>query len=164
MLSTKVTLICIAACTLVPALTQDTRNSFESTVDPDKGLDRVVENNVVPGTDMSEKQLQHYLWKYRTQDSSVWNYTILALSFVGLFLGLLILGMNIMANRNQKIVHRYKTELEPDNKQAILILKDDNSLKQDPFSDAGQTQGKITVQWKDGHVTPLYTDTPEETV
>ncbi|XP_030045618.1 organic solute transporter subunit beta [Microcaecilia unicolor] len=169
MLSTRVTLIWMATCTLVPALTQDTRGGFESAVNPNARSDSDLESTVVPGTGMSEEELQQLLWIYRTQDPSAWNYSMLAISLAGLFLGLLILGMNIMANRNQKIVNRYKTELEATRtmgaeKQATLTLKDDDSLKQDPFLDTVQTQGKITVRWKDGHVTSLYKDTLEETV
>ncbi|CAM4530212.1 organic solute transporter subunit beta [Lepidochelys kempii] len=124
-----------------------------------------VEGNPISG--MSQEQLQEMLWFFRTEDSSTWNYSILVLSFVVLFLGLLLLGINIMANRNRKIIlmcEQAAKPAEPEAKPPFVDLKEDNNLN--PFMQdllpKGQRPGEVLVQWKDGSVTALYAEKSEE--
>ncbi|XP_069841613.1 organic solute transporter subunit beta [Dendropsophus ebraccatus] len=114
-----------------------------------------------------QKKLERALYFYRTGDLTVWNYTILALSFLGLFLGLFLLSKNILNNRKRKMIAMYQMagnkEEESDVKHAVLVLEKENlqegvTLKKEP------QPGDITVQWKDGQVTSLYPDVPEADV
>uniref|UniRef100_A0A452GY37 Ricin B lectin domain-containing protein n=1 Tax=Gopherus agassizii TaxID=38772 RepID=A0A452GY37_9SAUR len=129
-----------------------------------------VEGNPTAGMPMSQEQLQEMVWFFRRGDSSTWNYSILVLSFVVLFLGLLLLGINIMANRTRKIILVYEQAAktakpaEPDAKPPFVDMKEDdnlNPLTQDLLP-KGQRPGEVLVQWKDGNVTALYADKPEE--
>ncbi|XP_053573557.1 organic solute transporter subunit beta [Bombina bombina] len=117
----------------------------------------------------AQKKLQRAVWFFRTGDLTAWNYAILALSFVGLFLGLYLLSRNIMGNKRRKLIAMYQKadgdaeSSEVDNKQAIVNLEkgdptEDSPLKKEPGP------GDITVQWKDGQITSLYTETPEADV
>ncbi|KAH1184159.1 hypothetical protein KIL84_014775, partial [Mauremys mutica] len=126
-----------------------------------------VEGNPTPGMPMSQEQLQEMVWFFRTGDSSTWNYSILVLSLVVLFLGFLLLGINIMANRTRKIILVYEQAAkpaEPEAKPPFVDLKEDNNLN--PLTQdlllKGQRPGEVLVQWKDGNVTALYADKPEE--
>ncbi|XP_029431328.1 organic solute transporter subunit beta isoform X2 [Rhinatrema bivittatum] len=153
--------------TLLHTKSQEIRKGVESANDPNTRLGSATENNVSSGMGLTEEQLQHLLWLFRTEDASAWNYSILGLSFAGLLLGCLILGMNIMANRNRKLLHRYKTEpeaprtAEAGKKQATELPRDSKPLKKEEDE---QNLGDITIQWKDGNVTSLYNNTPEEDV
>ncbi|KAM7151953.1 organic solute transporter subunit beta isoform 2-T4 [Macrochelys suwanniensis] len=131
-----------------------------------------VEGNPIPGMPMSQEQLQEMLWFFRRGDSSTWNYSILVLSLVVLFLGLLLLGINIMANRNRKIILMYAQAAEaakpaePKTKPPFVDVKEDNNLNpltQDLLP-KGQRPGEVLVQWKDGNVTALYADKSEEDI
>ncbi|XP_038275483.1 organic solute transporter subunit beta [Dermochelys coriacea] len=126
-----------------------------------------VEDSSIPEMPMSQEQLQKMLWFFRSDDSSTWNYSILVLSFVVLFLGLLLLGINIMANRNRKIIlmcEQAAKPAEPEAKPHLVDLKEDNNLN--PFTQdllpKGQRPGEVLVQWKDGSVTALYAEKSEE--
>ncbi|XP_056427720.1 organic solute transporter subunit beta isoform X2 [Hyla sarda] len=98
---------------------------------------------------------------------TAWNYTILALSFLGLFLGLFLLSKNILNNRKRKMIAMYKMNMadkeESDGKHAVLVLEKENLEEGGSLKKEGQP-GDITVQWKDGQVTSLYTDAPEADV
>lgn len=109
-----------------------------------------------------EEQMNNIRWFYRTEDPSAWNYSILALSLVGLLLGVFILARNMITNRKRKHDILYtpaamdmkSTGLEP--KQATVLLTEDNSpLRQDLGLDDPEA-GDIVVEWKDGNITSLY--------
>ncbi|XP_048338169.1 organic solute transporter subunit beta [Sphaerodactylus townsendi] len=119
---------------------------------------------------MTPEQLQEMIWFFRTEDSSMWNYCMLALSFAVLLLGIVLLAMNTMANRNRKakLLHSdsegYKAA-ESDGteiKQAFVTLKEEAAAED--LLPKVQNAGEVTVQWKDGNVTALYTDAAEQDV
>uniref|UniRef100_A0A8C8VQG5 Ricin B lectin domain-containing protein n=1 Tax=Pelusios castaneus TaxID=367368 RepID=A0A8C8VQG5_9SAUR len=134
---------------------------------PDEAVDYTT-----PGIDAFQEQLQGLLWFFRREDPSTWNYCILALSFVVLFLGLLLLGINIMGNRRRKIILVYKeaaevTKLtESEAKPPFLQLEEVGNLA--PVTQGllskEQRPGEVQVQWKDGNVTTLYADKCEDVV
>ncbi|XP_074863214.1 organic solute transporter subunit beta [Carettochelys insculpta] len=128
--------------------------------------------NTTPRMAMSQEQLQAMLWFFRREDSSTWNYSILVLALVVLCLGLLLLGINIMANRKRKMTAMYKQATgpakpaDPEAKPAFVDLKEDSNLN--PLTQrlmpVEHKPGEVLVQWKDGNVTTLYADMPEEDV
>ncbi|XP_067411670.1 organic solute transporter subunit beta [Emydura macquarii macquarii] len=117
-------------------------------------------------------ELQEALWFFRREDSSTWNYSILALSFVVLFLGLLLLGINIVGNRHRKIILMHKQAAEAakpaelETKPPFVQLKEDSHLNPETQDLLAKEQrpGEVLVQWKDGNVTALYADKREEDV
>lgn len=116
----------------------------------------------------AQKKLQRAIYFFRTGDLTVWNYTILALSFLGLFLGLFLLSRNILNNRKRKMIAMYKMNMavqkeeEPDGKQAVVTLEKENQQQEgEPLK---MEAGEITVLWKDGQITGLYRDAPEADV
>ncbi|XP_069481190.1 organic solute transporter subunit beta [Ambystoma mexicanum] len=120
-----------------------------------------MEPSSTPG--MSQEQMENALWFFRTEDPIAWNYFILGLSIVGLTLGLLLLGRNIMANRKRKLAVQYtpaSMDLESPGagtKQAFVTMPEDvGHCQQGQDSDKGQAPGDIIVQWKDGGVSSLY--------
>ncbi|XP_072004754.1 organic solute transporter subunit beta [Engystomops pustulosus] len=113
----------------------------------------------------AQRKMQKAIYFYRTGDLTAWNYTILALSLLGLMLGLFLLSKNILNNRKRKMIAMYmaaKQEEEANGKQAVLVIEKDGP-KEDTIKKEPQP-GDITVQWKDGQVSSLYTDTPEADV
>ncbi|XP_069078926.1 organic solute transporter subunit beta [Pleurodeles waltl] len=112
-----------------------------------------------------EEQMKNIRWFFRTEDPSAWNYSILALSIVGLLIGVFILARNMTANRKRKRDGLHSTASMDMNstgleaKQATVFLKENDSpLRQDLELDKGHEAGEIVVEWKDGNVTSLYTD------
>ncbi|XP_074012463.1 organic solute transporter subunit beta [Numenius arquata] len=127
--------------------------------------------NVTLALGIDEVELEELLWFFRREDPSTWNYSILALSFVAMILGLLLLTINIVRNRKRKI-HTYggaeqttqQAELEA--KQALMPVQEYSPaepLKQEPVPQ-DQRSGDVVVQWKDGTVTSLYAETPENAI
>uniref|UniRef100_A0A8C0EM98 Organic solute transporter subunit beta n=1 Tax=Bubo bubo TaxID=30461 RepID=A0A8C0EM98_BUBBB len=51
---------------------------------------------------INQEELEELLWFFRREDPSVWNYSILVLSFVAMILGLFLLSINIVRNRRAK--------------------------------------------------------------
>ncbi|KAM3927247.1 organic solute transporter subunit beta [Leptodactylus fuscus] len=116
----------------------------------------------------AQKKLQKAIYFYRTGDLTAWNYSVLALSFLGLFLGLFLLSKNILNNRKRKMMALYnsvpvKKDEESDGKQAVLTLEKEKSQEDSAFKKE-VLPGDISVQWKDGQITSLYTDSPEADV
>ncbi|NWW95955.1 OSTB protein, partial [Rhynochetos jubatus] len=118
---------------------------------------------------LGQEQLEELLWFFRREDPSTWNYSILALSFVAMILGLLLLAINIVRNRKRK-THTYveaaqsaqQAELEA--KQALMPVHEyspDEPQKQEPVA-RDQRSGDVVVQWKDGTITSLYTEKFED--
>ncbi|XP_044139106.1 organic solute transporter subunit beta [Bufo gargarizans] len=127
------------------------------------------QDQAMAAAEEAQKKLERAIYFYRSGDLTAWNYTILALSFLGLFLGLFLLGKNIFNNRKRKMIAMYNMNMdakkeEPDGKQAVLMLEKENLPQEDALLKKEAQPGDITVQWKDGQITSLYTDVPEEDV
>ncbi|KAM4675022.1 organic solute transporter subunit beta isoform 1-T2 [Discoglossus pictus] len=133
-------------------------------------MSSIQQSEVSPTPSLAEKKLKRALYFFRTGDLTSWNYAILALSFVGLFLGLFLLSRNIMANRKRKMIAMYQQSgttadtAEEDNKQAFVILEKDGSSQDDNLLKKELMPGDIAVQWKDGQLTSLFLDAPEADV
>ncbi|XP_072258732.1 organic solute transporter subunit beta [Pyxicephalus adspersus] len=129
------------------------------------------QSNQAP-TAMSEeqKQLQKAMYFFRTGDLTAWNYAILALAFLGLFLGLFLLSKNILNNRKRKMMALYQTKKsakepeESDGKQAVVTLERDDPPEENTALTKEAQAGEITIQWNDGQTTSLFRDVPEEDV
>ncbi|XP_075711405.1 organic solute transporter subunit beta [Rhinoderma darwinii] len=127
------------------------------------------QNQAITPNSEAQKRLERAIYFYRTGDLTAWNYTILALSLLGLLLGLFLLSKNILNNRKRKMIAMYKMNMalkneESDGKQAVLTLEKENLPQEDALLKKEVQPGDITVQWKDGQITSLYTDAPEEDV
>ncbi|NXW42978.1 OSTB protein, partial [Nyctiprogne leucopyga] len=118
---------------------------------------------------IDQEELEELLWFFRREDPSTWNYSILALSFVAMILGLFLLAINIVRNRKRKI-HVYKEavqraeQAELEAKQALTPLQEYSLAephKEEPLPQ-DQRSGDVVVQWKDGTVTSLYAERSEE--
>ncbi|NXE20860.1 OSTB protein, partial [Ardeotis kori] len=120
---------------------------------------------------ISQEELEELLWFFRREDPSPWDYSMLALSFVAMILGLLLLAINVARNRKRKL-HMYREaaqsakEAELQAKQALMTLQEDSSAEPQKLEAVPQDErsGEVTVQWKDGTVTSLYTERSEEAV
>ncbi|XP_040270208.1 organic solute transporter subunit beta [Bufo bufo] len=127
------------------------------------------QDQAMAAAEVAQKKLERAIYFYRSGDLTAWNYTILALSFLGLFLGLFLLGKNIFNNRKRKMIAMYNMNMdakkeEPNVKQAVLMFEKENLPQEDAPLKKEAQPGDITVQWKDGQITSLYTDVPEEDV
>lgn len=123
------------------------------------------------------------------EDPTNWNYAILALAFVVLFLAFLILAQNSRANRTRKMkaLNRAegRNETEADSTQKAMmqyvvevdnLAETDQMLQSKPtyisLNQVAQTsspkvlpkEGQILVEWKDGNIGFLYTDSKEDDV
>ncbi|KAF1618509.1 Organic solute transporter subunit beta, partial [Eudyptes chrysolophus] len=121
--------------------------------------------NMTLALGIGQEELEGLLWFFRREDPSTWNYSVLALSFVALILGLLLLAINIVRNRKRKI-HMYREavqttqQAELEAKQALMPVQEYSPAelqKQEPVLQ-DQRSGEVVVQWKDGTVTSLYTE------
>ncbi|NXD78555.1 OSTB protein, partial [Halcyon senegalensis] len=124
--------------------------------------------NAILELGVDQEELENLLWFFRREDPSTWNYSIIALSFVALSLGLLLLAINVTRNRKRKIHAYHEAALreqqgEQEAKQALMPVQQEYSPaelgKQEPQD---QKAGEVVVQWKDGTVTSLYTERPED--
>ncbi|NXJ02077.1 OSTB protein, partial [Psophia crepitans] len=118
---------------------------------------------------IAREELEELLWFFRREDPSTWNYSVLALSCVAMILGLFLLAINIVRNRKRKI-HMYgeavqtAPDVELEAKQALMAVQEYSPAtqpKQEPVPQ-DQRSGEVLVQWKDGTVTPLYTERSED--
>ncbi|XP_027499986.1 organic solute transporter subunit beta [Corapipo altera] len=120
---------------------------------------------------MDQEQLEELLWFFRREDPSTWNYCVLALSLGTFILGLALLTVNIVRNRKRKIFMSGNAEQTPlqaelDPKKALIPVQDyglAEPQKQEPVPQ-DQRPREVVVQWKDGTITSLYTDLPEEAI
>ncbi|XP_015198780.1 uncharacterized protein [Lepisosteus oculatus] len=126
----------------------------------------------------AEAEREYLLWLYRTEDPSPWKYSMLALSFTALFLGVLLLVVGLMANRNRKVTAMYEAatktgkteELQrmTELKQPLSPASQESQLSQKhPQSSNGSEppkSGDVVITWKDGTVSALYAEVPEEDV
>ncbi|KAM6388397.1 organic solute transporter subunit beta isoform 1-T2 [Pluvialis apricaria] len=127
--------------------------------------------NMTLALGIDQVELEELLWFFRREDPSTWNYSILALSFVAMILGLFLLSLNIVRNRKRKI-HTYREaeqttqKAELDAKRALMPVQEYSPAelrKQEPVPQA-QRSGEVMVQWKDGTVTSLYTERSEDAI
>ncbi|NWZ53287.1 OSTB protein, partial [Haliaeetus albicilla] len=114
------------------------------------------------------EELEELLWFFRREDSSTWNYSVLALSFMAMILGLLLLAINIVRNRKRKI-HMYSEvetmqQAELEAKQALMPVQEYSPAKpgEQELVPQDQRPGEVVVQWKDGTVTSLYTERSQD--
>ncbi|NWH78468.1 OSTB protein, partial [Piaya cayana] len=125
------------------------------------------EVNTALALGIDQEELEELLWFFRTEDASAWNYSILALSFVAMILGLLLLAINIVRNRKRKI-HMYREmvqtaqQAELQAKQALMYSPGE-LRKQEPILQ-DQRSGGVMIQWKDGTITSLYTGSTEDAI
>ncbi|XP_061451826.1 organic solute transporter subunit beta [Rhineura floridana] len=117
---------------------------------------------------ISPEMLQELLWFFRKDDPSTWNYCILGLSVLVLLVGMVLLGRNVMANRARKRKEGYEASQpdETETKQAFVSLKEDGNsvpLAENLLPQA-ENAGQVMIQWKDGNITALFADTPEEDI
>ncbi|XP_069722500.1 organic solute transporter subunit beta [Phaenicophaeus curvirostris] len=125
------------------------------------------EVNATLALGIDQEELEELLWFFRTEDPSAWNYSVLALSFVAMILGLLLLAINIVRNRKRKI-HEYREmvqtaqQAELQAKQALMYSPGE-LRKQEPMLQE-QRSGGVMVQWKDGTITSLYTGSTEDAI
>ncbi|XP_068954402.1 organic solute transporter subunit beta [Petaurus breviceps papuanus] len=85
----------------------------------------------LPGSGLSQEELEEMLWFYRTEDSTPWNIAVLVLSFAILALDVFLLWRNIMANRNQKMNSQDKQAVETKSSFETVTNKDSVSQKDD---------------------------------
>ncbi|XP_077174419.1 organic solute transporter subunit beta isoform X2 [Paroedura picta] len=115
---------------------------------------------------LTPEKLQELIWFFRTEDSSSWNYSILALSLAVLLLGIVLLALNIMANRNRKDTLLHSEEYKDAQTNGTEMKQGFLTLQEEPAPESlllkGQTAGEVTVQWKDGNITTLYAGASEE--
>ncbi|KFV52912.1 Organic solute transporter subunit beta, partial [Gavia stellata] len=120
---------------------------------------------------VDQEELEELLWFFRREDPSTWNYSILALSFVTMILGLLLLAMNIVRNRKRKF-HTYREavqttqQAEMEAKQALMPVQEHSlaALQKEELVPQDQRSGEVVVQWKDGTITSLYTERSEDAI
>ncbi|XP_065498275.1 organic solute transporter subunit beta [Caloenas nicobarica] len=128
-----------------------------------------IAGNVTLVLGIDQEELEQLLWFFRTEDPSAWNYSILALSFVAMILGLLLLVINIVRNRKRKI-HKYKEavqgaqQAELKAKQALIPVQEYSPAEPQKPEPPDQKSGDVMVQWKDGTITSLYTETSEDAI
>ncbi|XP_069767944.1 organic solute transporter subunit beta isoform X2 [Narcine bancroftii] len=128
-------------------------------------------------------------FSFPTEDPTKWNYSILALTFVTLFLAFLILVLNSRANKRRKDKAQNEakvngeTETDSTEKKMIeYILEVDDITKTDQVLPSKQPYismnpvmqtsspktspkpGQILVEWKDGNISSLFMDGEEDDV
>ncbi|KAJ7994769.1 hypothetical protein DPEC_G00252910 [Dallia pectoralis] len=136
-------------------------------------------------TVMTNDQREFLRWFYRTEDQTYWIFAMLALSFAGLMIGCMLLGMSSMANKNRKKIAKYKKAAMPEAEELRVIVTDvrnesvDSEVKLvngipaevsvnqsvSPVSEAtplqkdgevnGLKPGDIVLTFKDGNVSTL---------
>ncbi|KFQ76179.1 Organic solute transporter subunit beta, partial [Phaethon lepturus] len=127
--------------------------------------------NVTLALGIDQEELEELLWFFRREDPSTWNYSILALSFVSMILGLLLLAINVVRNRQRKI-HMYREgvqttqQAELEAKQALMPVQEYSPAEpqKQELVPQDQRSGEVVVQWKDGTVTSLYTEASEHAI
>ncbi|XP_078283288.1 organic solute transporter subunit beta [Rhinoraja longicauda] len=123
------------------------------------------------------------------EDPTNWNYAILALAFVVLFLAFLLLARSSRANKTRKMKALNGTagrnETEADSTQKAMmqyVVEVDNLAETDPMLQSKQSyisrnqvaqtsspkvlpkDGQILVEWKDGNVSFLYNNDKQDDV
>ncbi|XP_034039739.1 uncharacterized protein si:cabz01068815.1 [Thalassophryne amazonica] len=119
---------------------------------------------------LTEEQKEYLHWFYRSEDSSTWVFVLLVLAFICLLVGLLLLGMGVMASKSRKKIAKYKAAAagaqrsEAKELQVLCGSGDKSSAPQTdeqmfPSSNGNVgdlSPGNILVTWKDGNTSDLY--------
>ncbi|KFQ16137.1 Organic solute transporter subunit beta, partial [Leptosomus discolor] len=127
--------------------------------------------NMTLALGIDQEELEELLWFFRREDPSTWNYTVLALSFMAMILGLLLLAVNVVRNRKRKL-HLYEEavqtaqQAELEAKQALMAVQEHSPAepRKEELVPQEQRSGEVTVQWKDGTITSLYTERSEAAI
>ncbi|XP_044301002.1 organic solute transporter subunit beta isoform X2 [Varanus komodoensis] len=122
--------------------------------------------------EMSPEQLQELLWFFRTDEMPAWNYSTLALSFMVLLIGVVLLGTTIKANKNRKATYLQGDQskasqlTDAEMKQGFVTLKESSNLNSaaEHLDPNPQDEDQVLVHWKDGTTTSLYPEVSEEDV
>ncbi|NXT47871.1 OSTB protein, partial [Pluvianellus socialis] len=122
--------------------------------------------NITLALGIDQVELEELLWFFRREDPSAWNYSILALSFVAMILGLVLLSINIVRNRKRKLhmgreAEETTQQAELEAKQALMPVQEYSPAEPQKQEPQDQRSGEVVVQWKDGTVTSLYTERSE---
>ncbi|NXG33034.1 OSTB protein, partial [Dromaius novaehollandiae] len=118
---------------------------------------------------LAPAQLEELLWFFRREDPSAWNYALLALSLVVLLLGLFLLAVNIARNRKRKMHAEAVPAVEQAELEATQALMPAQEYghadpQKQELLPKEERLGEVLVQWRDGTITTLYTEPPEEAV
>lgn len=129
---------------------------------------------------MTDEQKQYLRWFYRTEDPTYWTFALLALAFVCLLIGFMLLGMGAMANKNRKKIAKYKAAAtalrKSDGEDLRVILHEDTSSSSStpatpqakpsalpPNGELSECKaGDIVLTYKDGNTSSLYPDAAAE--
>lgn len=135
------------------------------------------EFEVVAKPTMSAEEKEYLRWFYRTEDPTYWKFVILALAFVCLLIGFMLLGMSAMASKNRKKIAKYKAAaalLQKKNCEELRVIshKDASApttpLAKPPASPppngklSESQPGDIVLTYKDGNTSSLYPDAVAE--
>ncbi|XP_078386080.1 organic solute transporter subunit beta isoform X2 [Cetorhinus maximus] len=126
---------------------------------------------------------------YPMEDPTNWNYAMLVLAFIALFLGFLILALCSRANKKkkikalnelenmnaiqsesvQKMIVQYSDEIDSpaETDQMLPTKKAYISLDKVPQSSSPKISpepGEIMIEWKDGNISSLFMDAKEDHV
>ncbi|XP_048471754.1 solute carrier family 51 subunit beta isoform X2 [Rhincodon typus] len=164
------------------AKTQMLPAQFEESLDG--VISDVRQNNTQVEETTTEKQQP-----YPMEDSTNWNYAMLVLAFIALFLGFLILVLCSRTNKKKKmkevneLKNRRATESDPVQKTVAQYTdENDSSAETDQmlhtkqahisFEQTSQNSspkisskpGEIMIEWKDGNISSLFMDAKEDDV
>ncbi|XP_063304862.1 organic solute transporter subunit beta [Pelobates fuscus] len=135
----------------------------------DKSVNQNSAGDTTPSLEQRQK-MEKALYFFRVGDLTAWNYTILALAFAALLLGIFLLARNIFNNRKRKMIALYQRNAnsaapaEGEAKQAVVQLEKNSALTEETPLKKELQPGDIEIQWKDGQIAALYRDVPEEDV
>ncbi|XP_067874126.1 solute carrier family 51 subunit beta [Heterodontus francisci] len=126
---------------------------------------------------------------YVIEDSTNWNYSMLGLAFIALFLGFLILALSSSANKKKKIKAlndaKDKNATESESLQKMMVQytdEIDNTAETDQMLQTKQAYismnqalqssspkispkpGEIVIEWKDGNISSLFRNAKEDDV
>lgn len=135
------------------------------------------EFEVVVKPTMSAEQKEYLRWFYRTEDPTYWKFVMLALAFICLLIGFMLLGMGAMANKNRKKIAKYKAAAamlqKKDCEELKVISLEDTSAPTTPLAKppaspppngelSESRPGDILLTYKDGNTSSLYPDAAAE--
>ncbi|XP_020783139.2 solute carrier family 51 subunit beta [Boleophthalmus pectinirostris] len=137
------------------------------------------EFEVAPKPTLSSEEREYLRWFYRTEDAQYWKFSVLALAFVCLLIGFMLLGMGAMANKNRKKIAKYKAAAallqKKDCEELRVISLEDTSAPSTPLAKPPASSsppngelsdckpGNIVLTYKDGNTSSLYPDTTAAT-
>lgn len=135
------------------------------------------EFEVVVKPTMSAEEKEFLRWFYRTEDPTYWKFTLLALAFICLLIGFMLLGMGAMANKNRKKIAKYKAAAallqKKDGEESRVISLEDTGVPATPRANppasplpngelSESRPGDIVLTYKDGNTSSLYPNAAAE--